>query len=474
MTSISSGRGAFSTRDPVRRRAPWTGPRRPSRCRAGAPPAPGRDGYARRSASYAFSAFTSAVFWVRIVRISSLVGSRRRLPVLRRRTAGREPRPARRDAGPGGSGAGTRAHCLAGSGALAGRACAGFFLGAAFGFGCAAPWQRGLAGSPDGLDLVAADEGVGRHDRHRPRPWPGRRAGGPMDPGGWRGRSAAAASACSSVDRQGSMSAEGLRSGCRIHVRGSSGSSRRPVAAFIAISHGARPRSAAARRSRSADDQLACRRREPRVCPRPPSRNACVSSRILTARPVRARSIGVADHSSNSGSGSSKSSWITILPRSIPIGRSRPCLRLDRDEHRDRHASPGDRDPLAVLARARRRREKCVFASWMLTTVSPCRRWWTNRWTKSSRLRRRQPCDPLPAGDPAARRRPPIASSSGERRLAATGTARGADRRQRLDPLRRHAAADRDARDARPPAPAAPRPAPSCRRRSGRRSGPRR
>ena len=34
-------------------------------------------GYAVRSASYAFSAFTSAVFWVRIVRISSLVGSRR-------------------------------------------------------------------------------------------------------------------------------------------------------------------------------------------------------------------------------------------------------------------------------------------------------------------------------------------------------------------------------------------------------------
>ena len=35
------------------------------------------DGYAARSASYAFSAFTSAVFWVRIVRTSSLVGSSR-------------------------------------------------------------------------------------------------------------------------------------------------------------------------------------------------------------------------------------------------------------------------------------------------------------------------------------------------------------------------------------------------------------
>ncbi len=77
MTSVNSGSGANSTRAQSGA-APSGSPNPPQ-------PAPGlcastgpAPGYARRSASNAASAFVSALFWVRIVRISSLVGSSRR------------------------------------------------------------------------------------------------------------------------------------------------------------------------------------------------------------------------------------------------------------------------------------------------------------------------------------------------------------------------------------------------------------
>ena len=76
MTSVSSGIGAVSTA--------YQSGGAPSGRPSPPQPAPGwwawvgaPLGYASRSAWNATSAFTSALFWVRIVRMSSLVGSSR-------------------------------------------------------------------------------------------------------------------------------------------------------------------------------------------------------------------------------------------------------------------------------------------------------------------------------------------------------------------------------------------------------------
>ena len=63
---------------PVRRRAVRQAAAAPALARARGAPARGPTGRPRGARSNATSAFMSAVFWVRIVRISSLVGSRRR------------------------------------------------------------------------------------------------------------------------------------------------------------------------------------------------------------------------------------------------------------------------------------------------------------------------------------------------------------------------------------------------------------